>query len=371
MRPLVSRTKILVSFSVALLTFGLLLVTAVLTSSSSASERKLWVATPGTPNPVLQALPDAQASADPQVQAVLQKLAAANALSPTTVEEGRRAVTVYASLAGSPEKVYRVENRKIPGPGGELAIRLYAPRAGAGLPILVFFHGGGFAAGTLDDYDVPVRAVANRCGCLIVSVAYRLSPEHKFPAAVQDALAATQWVAAHAAEIGGDPQRIAVGGDGAGGNLVAVITRKARDLGGPALVYQVLIYPALDATMLTKSRLTSHDPLLPPDTMLAAEGAYIPLDVELTNPDLSPIFAKDLRGLPPALVITDRDDPLLDEASLYAGRLKDAGVPAEVVAYPGAIHGFFLMAGALDTGKDSQEKIGQALQRAFAKPRTP
>jgi acetyl esterase len=127
----------------------------------------------------------------------------------------------------------------------------------------------------------------------------------------------------------------------------------------------VLICPVLDATMLTKSRLVSHDPVFSTDTMLAVESAYVPLEVELTNPDLSPVFAKDLRGLPPAFVITDKDDPLRDEAGLYAEKLKEAGVPVEVVSYPGAIHGFFLMSGALDAGKDSLNQVGRALQKAF------
>jgi acetyl esterase len=371
MHHLISRTRVLRFTSAWFFAISFFCFAVLFVSFSPAATGASSAESPAGAAPALQAPSASEADQNSQVQTVLQKLAAANALYPKTVEEGRRAFQIYASLAGSPEPVSRIENRKIPGPGGDLAIRLYAARTGAVLPIFIFFHGGGFVAGTLDDYDVPMRAVANRCACLVVSVAYRLAPENQFPAATKDAFAATQWVAAHAAEIGGDPRQIAVGGEGAGGNLAAVVTLKARDLGGPPLVFQVLICPVLDATMLTKSRLTSHDPIFSTDTMLAAEGAYIPHDVELMNPELSPLFAKDLRSLPPAFVITDKDDPLLDEANLYAEKLKEAGVSVHVLAYPRAIHGFFLMSGALESGKDALEQIARALQTTFTRAGNP
>ena len=314
-----------------------------------------------------QPVSDVQQYPDPQTRAVLAKLAVLDVLHPQTVEDLRRAFPVYASLAGPPEKVFSVEDQTIPGPAGDLPARLYTPRAAHGLPIFVFFHGGGFVAGSLNDYDVPLRAIANRCDCLVVSVAYRLAPKHHFPAALDDAYAATQWVAAHAAEIGGDSLRIAVGGDGAGGNLAAGVTLKARESGGPALVLQVLICPVLDATMLTRSRITSKDPVFSTDTMLAVTAAYVSLETDLTNPYLSPIFAKNFRQLPPAFVITDQDDPQRDEAGQYAQKLKEAGVPVEVVNYPGVFHGFFLMPGALDAARKAVHQTGRALDHAFRK----
>jgi len=318
-----------------------------------------------------QEKPEAETNPDPQVQAVLEKLASLKVLNPQTTEDVRRAFPVYASLGGPPEKVYRIQERRIPGRAGELAIRLYFSGPGKELPVFIFFHGGGFVAGTLDDYEVPLRAVTNRCDCLVLSVAYRLAPEHHFPAALDDAYAATQWVVAHAAEIGGDPRRVAVGGDGAGGNLAAAVTLMARDRGGPPLVFQVLIYPVLDATMITRSRILSRDPIFSTDTMLAMTGAYVPVDVDLTNPNVSPVYAQNFGHLPPALVITDRDDPVRDEARTYGKKLREAGVPVEFVSYPGAIHGFFLMTGALDAGKQSVERIGNTLRQAFEKAGQP
>ena len=209
---------------------------------------------PGQPvKPPGEPPPPPQPPTDPQVKAIIAKMNAAGVLHPQNLEEARKAYLFYAQFAGPPEHVFQVEDRQIPGPAGNIPIRLYAPRAGGGLPVFVFFHGGGFVTGNLDTHDPPLRAIANRCECLVVSVAYRLAPEHPYPAATDDAYAATKWVANHAAEIGGDASRIAVGGDGAGGNLAAVVTLMARDQGGPRLIYQVLIYPILDSLMLTHS----------------------------------------------------------------------------------------------------------------------
>jgi acetyl esterase len=223
----------------------------------------------------------------------------------------------------------------------------------------------------LDTHDVPLRAVANRCNCLVVSVGYRLAPNHPFPAAPNDCYAATAWVTEHAAEIGGDPDRIAVGGDGAGGNLAAVVALMARDRGGPRLLYQVLIYPILSADMSTKSWIESADPLLTNDAMLARLSAYVPISPELANPlanpYISPANAPSLKGLPPAFIITDHNDPLHDEDEYYADDLKRAGVSVELSSYPNVIHGFFLMSGELDAGKRSIDQISAALREAFAK----
>jgi len=172
-------------------------------------------------------------------------------------------------------------------------------------------------------------------------------------------------VADHATEIGGDPRRIAVGGDGAGGNLAAVVTLMAHDHAGPHLAYQVLIYPTLDLMTLTASWVVSNDPVFSKDAMLAASSTYVPVNTDLELPYLSPVSAKSFQGLPPALVITDEDDPVRDEAEQYATELKSAGVSVEVSRYPNMIHGFFLMAGSIDAGKKSIDQIGAALKQAL------
>jgi len=302
--------------------------------------------------------------ADPQVKAVVDKMAAAGVIHLMTVDQVRKAYLFYPTLSGTPEHVFRVDNRSIPGSAGNISIRLYIPREGQGLPIFVFFHGGGFVAGSLDTHDTPLRAVANRCGCIVVSVGYRLAPQNTYPAAPDDAYAATKWISEHAAEIGGDARRIAVGGDGAGGNLAAVVTLMGRDRGGPHLVYQVLIYPTLNA-IIQASGYISKDPVLTPDVRAAILAAYVPLTKDLQDPYISPVSAKSLKDLPPAFLVTDEDDPARDEGDAYAKRLAEEGVAVKVSKYPNMIHNFFLMAGELDAGKKAIDEISEALKNRF------
>ena len=307
-----------------------------------------------------------EAPANPQVKAVLDKMAAAGIARPATVADVRKAYAFYPELSGSPEHVFRVEDRQIPGLAGAIPIRVYTPSSTRGLPALVFFHGGGFVAGSLDTYDTPLRSVANRCECIVVSVAYRLAPENKYPAAPEDAYAATKWVAEHGADIGGDPGRIAVGGDGAGGNLAAVVTLMARGRGNPRLIFQVLIYPMLDATIMRPGWWTeSRTPTVSRESKNEILGLYLPITGDLRDPFVSPIFAQNLKDLPPALVITDEDDPMQDEAEEYAGRLTKDGVQAKVSRYPMMIHGFFLMAGYLNDGKKCIDETAKTLRDAF------
>lgn len=320
---------------------------------------------PGQPLPPPDTPPRTAPITDPQVNVVMDQMAAAGVLHPTTLEQWRKAYLFYAKLAGPPEKVLRVEDGKIPGRSGDIRYRLYAASTGIALPVWVFFHGGGFVTGSLDTPDVTLRAIANRCDCLIVSVAYRLAPANPFPAATDDAYAATKWIAEHAAEIGGDPNRLAVGGDGAGGNLAAVVALMARDRNGPSLVYQLLIYPILDLTMLTDSRVLSSDPILTNDAALATTSVYVPVNTDLENPYISPVYEKNLSHLPAALILTGANDPGRDEADRYASELREGGVSAALSRYPNAIHGFFLMAGALDAGKKSIDEIAAALKQAF------
>ncbi len=219
-------------------------------------------------------------------------------------------------------------------------------------------------AGNLDTEDTPLRAITNGCGCIVVSVAYRLAPENPYPAAPQDAFADTKWVAEHAKEFSGDARRIAVGGDGAGGNLAAVVALMARDQNGPRLVYQVLIYRDIDA-ILRSSRFRSQDPVVTPESHMTALDAYVPPSGRLEDPYVSPIYATSLKGLPPALLITDQDDPARDEGRAYADRLRYDSVPVTLSQYPNMIHGFFLMAGALDAGKKCIDQVAAALAAAF------
>jgi acetyl esterase len=306
---------------------------------------------------------------DPQVQILLKLRASFGtpALTSGSVAEVRQYLLEMQKLAGKPEPVAKVEDRKLPESAGNLAVRIYTPQGSGPFPILVYFHGGGFICGDLNSFDSQCRALTNRVGCLVVSVDYRLAPEHPFPAAVEDAYAAIEWVADHAEEIGGDATRLAVGGDSAGGNLAAVVSLMARDRGKPALIYQVLIYPVTDATMSSASYEENGEGYGLTTAMSRwFNNQYLPSDVDRKNPYISPLWAPDLKNLPPTLVITAEFDPLRDEGEMYAARLKEAGVKVESSRYDGMIHGFFQMTGALNGGKKAIEQIAAALRAAFA-----
>jgi acetyl esterase len=355
------------NFALVLVSLALLVLAAVTGTAKGPGTRVgLTLPNPQPGQNTSGIKPEPQTPVDPQVKAVLDKLAAAGIAHPTSVEDVRKAYLFYPKLSGTPEHVFHVEDRMIPGPGGDIPVRVYTPNSTSGLPILVFFHGGGFVAGSLDTHDSPLRSVANRCECIVVSVAYRLAPENKYPASTEDAYAATKWVAEHSAEIGGDAHRIAVGGDGSGGNLAAVVTLMARERGTPHLTFQVLIYPMLDATIMRPSWWTeSNAPTVSRETKNEILGMYLPITGNLRDPFVSPIFAENLKNLPPALVITDEDDPMRDEGEEYVGRLTQDGVVAKVSRYPKMIHGFFLMAGELNSGKKCIEEASSALRNAF------
>jgi acetyl esterase len=307
---------------------------------------------------------------DPQAQAMLDKLSAAGVVSsvvtPKDVMQARAAYSAFQAFEGPAEPVWKVEDRQIPGPGGILSIRIYKPHDALALPMLVYFHGGIFTTGSLETHDIPLRALANASGCMIVSVGYRLAPENPFPAAPEDAYAATKWVSEHASEIGGDGTRIAVGGDGAGGNLAAVVALMARDRKGPALRFQLLIYPITSAAMRTISWWDFADgPVLNREGMLFHLGRYMSVTTEIRNPYLSPLAATNLEKLPPALVITAEYDPVRDDGENYAHELEDSGVPVTVSQYKGMVHGFFQMAGTLDAGKRCLLEIAASLKKAL------
>ncbi len=306
---------------------------------------------------------------DPQARAMLDQ-AAALGIKPNymlTVAEAREAMAERSkALAGDPVPLAGVEDRLIPGPGGELPIRVYTPHGKGPFPLLVYFHGGGWVIGSIQSHDHVCRALSFKVGCIVVSVDYRLAPEHKYPAAVQDAFAATRWVAAKAATLGGDGSRLAVGGDSAGGNLATVAALLARERGGPSLAFQLLLYPVTDCDFDTPSYLENAEGyMLHRADMQWFWNHYLAGTDEGRNPYASPLRARDLRGLPPALVITAEYDPLRDEGEAYAARLREADVPVVLTRYDGMIHGFASRAVILDQGKRALEQVASALREVF------
>jgi acetyl esterase len=271
-----------------------------------------------------------------------------------------------AEMQGVPEDVAKIENRTLPSPAGGIPVRIYTPAGRGSLPVLVYFHGGGWVLGSVEGNDVLCRALSNAAGCIVMSVDYRLAPEHPFPAAVDDAYHATLWAAENAAGIGGDSSRIAVGGDSAGGNLAAVVAQVARDHGKPSLKFQLLIYPVTDAACDTPSYSENADGyLLTRDAMQWFWNHYTPSDADRKNPCASPLRAVNFTGLPPALVITAEFDPLRDEGERYADRLRAAGISVQLTRYDGMIHGFFAMAAMIDQGKQAIQQAAAALRAAF------
>jgi len=306
---------------------------------------------------------------DPQAKAVLDQFASMGGpqLHEMSVAQARELILGMVALAGEPESIARVENRTVPGSAGEIPVRIYTPVGTAPFPVLVYFHGGGWVIGNLDTHDGICRSLANRVGCLVVSVDYRLAPEHPFPAAPEDCYAATRWLAEHAGSLGGDKGRIAVGGDSAGGNLAAVVALMARDRGGPKLAFQLLVYPATDTDFETRSyRENSEGYFLTRADMVWFWNHYAPRDEDRRNPYAAPLRAASLRGLPPALVITAEFDPLCDDGNAYAARLREDGVPVRLSQQDGLIHGFFQMGAVIDRGRASVDEASRALKDAFA-----
>jgi len=306
---------------------------------------------------------------DPQAEALLQQMAQSNMppLHTLTPAQAREMMRGMAALSGEPEVVANVENLTIPGPGGQIPVRIYTPRGDSPFPILVFFHGGGWVICDLDTHDNLCRSLTNRACCVVVSVDYRLAPEHKFPAAVEDAYAATRWVANNAHRINGDPARIAVGGDSAGGNLAAVVAIMARDQDGPGLTYQLLIYPATD---VSSANTDSHRNYADGYFLTRGDGEwfcghYLNCEEDRLHHRVSPLLAPDLSGLPPALVITAEFDVLRDEGESYAKRLKKAGVSVKCTRYKGMIHGFMSMDGLLSQARTGIDEASAALREAF------
>jgi acetyl esterase len=304
---------------------------------------------------------------DPQAAALIASLAGGKPVEQMTPEESRAALEDRVRLTGGePRPVAEVKDGSLPGPHGAIPTRTYVPDRPRPMPGLVFLHGGGWVRGSLQTHDVLCRALANDVGCVVVSVDYRMAPEHKFPAAIDDCFAATQWIAEHASELDIDPGRIAVAGDSAGGNLTAAVTLLAR-AAGPRLAYQVLLYPVTDYNLDTPSYMRNAAGfMLTREAMRYYWRHYLRDESDAQDERASPLRATDFAGLPPALVITAEFDPLLDEGRAYADRLRSAGVPVTYSEYAGMIHGFLTSAGVLDQGQHAVAETAAALRAAFA-----
>jgi acetyl esterase len=306
---------------------------------------------------------------DPQAKFVLEQMEAAGAppMHTLTPEEARKTAD-FSQLAGIPEEVEKVENRTIPGPKGEIPVRIYTPKGQGPFPALIFYHGGGWVIGNLDTVDVPCRLLTNRANCVVISVDYRMAPEHKFPAAAEDAYAAFRWVVENASSIQVNADRVAVGGDSAGGNLAAVVALMDKESTNPSLAFQLLVYPVTNHSYETKSYQENADGyLLTKDSMIWFWNHYLREKQDGQNPYASPLLAENLSGLPPALVITAEFDPLRDEGEAYVNRLREAGVQVEHTRYNGMIHGFFWMPGVLEQGRKAIEQAANALTKALSK----
>ena len=311
----------------------------------------------------------------PEIQAFLRQMAEAQlpsiqVLAPEAAREQFEAgMRARLELFPAPP-VASVENRMIPGPAGAIPVRVYrdAEPAGGGLPVLAWFHGGGHVIGSLDTHDAMARNLCLEAGCVVVSVDYRMGPEHPFPAAVDDCFAAVRWLAERGGEVGADPGRIALGGDSAGGNLAAVAALLARDEGGPALRHQLLVYPVTDY----HCRGPSYERYARGYGTLEAESMRWFQHHYLGGPDAagdwraSPLLAADLSGLPPALVITAECDVLRDEGVAYAERLAESGTPCEHAPHAGMVHGFFGLLGIAGAATQAHARAARALRDAFA-----
>jgi acetyl esterase len=273
-------------------------------------------------------------------------------------------------LAPDPPPVAEVRELSAPGPAGAaVPLRLYRGAETAHddtVPALVYFHGGGWVIGDLDTHDSLCRHLANAARCIVVAVDYRLAPEHKFPAAVEDCFAATSWIAREAAALGIDRERLAVGGDSAGGNLAAVVSLIARDRGAPELCCQALLYPTVECGMTH----ASHDRfaeryLLTRPTMKWFREHYLRGPADVDDWRASPLRAADLSGVAPALVLTAGNDVLCDEGEAYAGRLQQAGVPVQLRHFPDQIHGFLTMGKIIEAAQPALDNIAAALRAAW------
>jgi acetyl esterase len=304
---------------------------------------------------------------DPQARVYLDKLESLKlpAFHEMPPEDARKLFKAMRGLAGKPDPIGSVENRVLP---GSIPVRLYRPLEADDHPsaVLVFYHGGGWVLGDIETVDNLCRRLANASGCAVVSVEYRLSPEFKFPVALEDCFQVARHIYQEAAAFGIDRERIAVGGDSAGGNLAASVTLKARGRVDLSIAFQLLIYPITEFSFNTPSYIENAEGYgLSRDMMIWYWNQYLAAPEDGESPLASPLLEADFSGLPPALVITAGYDVLRYEGQAYAVRLREAGVPVELKHYPGMIHGFLQMADSFDEGRAAIQHAGQTLSRAL------
>jgi acetyl esterase len=312
---------------------------------------------------------------DPQARALL-RLMEEKGVAPTHTLQPAQARAAYRErrtyLQPDPPAMAAVRDLQAQGPAGPVPLRSYRPLGSdpqAVLPVLVFFHGGGWVIGDLDTHDVLCRLLCNHSGCAVIAVDYRMGPEHRFPAAVDDCVAATRWVHANAAQLRVDPERIAVGGDSAGGNLAAVVALAARDAGDLPLQFQLLIYPATDQRADTESQTRNAQGfLLTRDTMAWFHDHYIADRAQDLDWRASPLLHADHANLPPAFVLVAGYDPLRDEGVQYAQKLSEAGTRAALVSFERQIHGFILMGRVIDEANVAAQLCAAQLRAALRAP---
>jgi acetyl esterase len=307
---------------------------------------------------------------DPRVKRFLNLLAAGNPpdARSATVEERRKGLSSLMGFAGPPVALEHVEDRTLPGPGGLLRIRLYSPSKDKILPGLIYFHGGGLVAGSLDTHDSIGRALSNAGGVRVVSVDYRLAPEHRFPAAVEDAKAAARYIGAHAADFGIDAARLGICGDSAGATLAAATCQSAMQSGGPRFILQLLLCPILDYSRMTASkREFSSGYLVDQATLDHDLKYYLPQGTAPSDPLVSPLLARDVSGMPRTLIHTAEFDPLRDEGRNYFERLTQAGNEVSYTCHPGMIHLFYGLGAVIPYARTAFEQIGGEIRAALAR----
>jgi acetyl esterase len=302
----------------------------------------------------------------PEILALVEALDATPRDAPPSVAELRDEHERGApELSGPAPAIARISDLAIAGPHGEIPLRAYAPATAGGLPVVVYLHGGGWTVGSIASYDGMGRALARAAGAVVVSVGYRLAPEHPFPTAIDEAVAALRWAGEHGAAIGGDPARLAVAGDSSGATLATVAARRLRDAGGPALRMQALVYPPADAALDTRSARDFATGFgFSADAMRRYWELYLD-GHDPGDPDASPLHARDLSGLPPAFVATAAADVLRDEGEAYAARLRAAGVRVAARRYPGTVHGFWRWL-RTRAARQAVGEVGAALRASLA-----
>jgi acetyl esterase/lipase len=302
---------------------------------------------------------------DPEIQPILDMMNAAP--GPPThlvpVDQARAAHdSETAEMSGPGQEVAEIRELLAPGPAGPIPIRLFRPDREGALPLVAYLHGGGWVMGSLDGFDPVCRALANASGAIVASIDYRLAPEHPFPAAPDDVRAAVRWLAAQAAELGADPSRLGIAGDSAGGNLAAVTARRLRDEGDSPLRFQALVYPVCDSGLNTPTYRDKGEGFGLTALSMKRYWEFYLDGADGRQADASPLAVDDLSGLPPAFVLSVRDDVLCDEGESYARALEAAGVPVTLRRYDGAVHGFFRWLAKAELSRRAVAEVGAALR---------